>query len=82
MNPYLENKKILETLRSSQTPLQFRTAQKMTLDHVDALDAIIGTLESKWIKKADDRAYIEQLRFLRETTLRELREKGRDLEVE
>jgi hypothetical protein len=82
MNPYIENKKVLDTLRSSQTPLQFKTSKKLVLDHVDSLDAIIGTLEAKWIKKADDRAYIEQLKHLRTETLRLLREKSRDLEVE
>lgn len=75
-NPYIDNRKCLDVLRSCQTFPQFQTAQKMVLTHTDALDALIQGLEMKGVRKRDDDAYIAQLNHLRDTTLRELRERG------
>ncbi len=76
MNPYTKAQEIQKHLRSSNTPDQFRVSQKMTLSFIDELETIIKNLEDKFIKRRDDQEYADQLRTLKDETLRLLREKA------
>ena len=76
INPYVKAQEIQKHLGSTQTPLQFQTAQKMTLVYIDELDKIIKNLDTKYIKRRDDQEYADQLRSLKEDVLRLLREKS------